>query len=492
MPPVPLKLAAARSPGSVLPGSAPAGPAPPVSTQPVPAQPKVVVKAAVKAAITRPRILAVDDTPEALRQLRDCLKAMNSDCFTCGSGASAVEFLAKELVDLAIVDVSMPGMDGFEVCRAIKHDPRTANIPVIFLTGDIKTEDTHRGLEIGAFDYLTKPVDQHECTVRVHAALQVKRLTDELNVQLMDPDEQRRAQVELQQKMQDFQHGMTTTHWHKRFGQLSASFLDDIHHPLAHALGSLRILMVDDRLDEDVRQRFLILHSQFQKVNDHLRRLLNVSVYSRSPQVIRPAELVADITKLLEPEFTYYGIEVDQQLDPTVQWWGMRSEISRAILYLVQNAIEAHTEKGPVIKRQFEDDKEEEQSTEDPNKIPRIMLRVERIRTDVTIRIRDNGPGIPQDRQEKIWDPYFTTKTPPHTGAGLHLARGIARAAGGTIELQSPGPDCATQFSILLPVNIEDEWADEETPAGDAEAAPESGGDEANAESQPQEAASPA
>ncbi len=483
MPPVPLKLAAARPPGS-----APSGPAPPASALSASVPPKVVVKAVPKTAIARPRILAVDDTPDALRQVRDCLKAMNSDCFTCGSGASAVEFLAKELVDLAIVDVSMPGMDGFEVCRAIKHDPRTANIPVILMTGDIKTEDTHRGLEIGAFDYLTKPVDQHECIVRVHAALQVKRLTDELNVQLMDPDEQRRAQAELQQKMQDFQHGMTTTHWQKRFGQLSASFLDDIHHPLAHALGSLRILMVDDRLDEDVRQRFLLLHSQFQKVNDHLRRLLNVSVYSRSPQVIRPAELVADMTKLLEPEFTYYGIEVDQQLDPTVQWWGMRSEISRAILYLLHNAIEAHTEKGPVIKRHFDDDKEEEQPKDDPGKIPRIMLRVERIRTDVSIRIRDNGPGIPQDRQDKIWDPYFTTKTPPHTGAGLHLARAIARAAGGAIELQSPGPDCATQFSILLPVNIEDEWVDEEAPAGDAPA-PEPGGDEAKAENEPQEAA---
>lgn len=465
MPPVPLKLAAIRPPGSAQP------------------------KAAVKAAIARPRILAVDDTPDALRQLRDCLKAMNSDCFTCGSGASAVEFLTKELVDLAIVDVSMPGMDGFEVCRAIKHDPRTASIPVILMTGDIKTEDTHRGLELGAFDYLTKPVDPHECTVRVHAALQLKRLTDELNVQLMDPDEQRRAQAELQQKMQDFQQGMTTTHWQKRFGQLSASFLDDVQPPLAHALGSLRILMVDDRLEEDVRQRFLILHSQFQKVDAQLRRLLNVSVYSRSPQVIRPAELVADVTKLLEPEFTYYGIEVDQQLDPTVQWWGMRSEISRAILYLLHNAIEAHTEKGPVIKRHFEDDKEEEQPKEDPGKIPRIMVRVERIRTDVTIRIRDNGPGIPQDRQDKIWDPYFTTKTPPHTGAGLHLARAIARAAGGEIELQSPGPDCATQFSILLPVNIEDEWADQEAPAGDepaAEAAPEDSG--AGEEGQPQEA----
>ncbi|MBI5799653.1 MAG: response regulator, partial [Verrucomicrobia bacterium] len=151
MSPAPVKPPPARSAGALPPraGSAPGA--------------RAVAKAAP---ITRPRVLAVDDTPDALRQLRECLKALNAECFTCGSGASAVEFLSKELVDLAIVDVSMPGMDGFEVCRTLKHDPRTADIPVILVTGDIKTEDTNRGIELGAFDYLTKPVDPRECTVR--------------------------------------------------------------------------------------------------------------------------------------------------------------------------------------------------------------------------------------------------------------------------------------------------------------------------------------
>lgn len=445
------------------PARSPAAPPPRAGAPPV----KVVAKAA---SVTRPRVLAVDDTPDALRQLRECLKLLNAECFTCGSGASAVEFLSKELVDLAIVDVSMPGMDGLEVCRAIKHDARTKDIPVILMTGDLKNEATNRGLELGAFDYLSKPVEQNECDARVTAALRYKRLLDELNVQLLAPDEQRRAQAELERKMADFAQGMTTAHFQKRFGQLAASFVDEIHFPLAHALGSLRVLMVDERLREDVRQRMLLLHSQFQKVNDHLRRLLNVSVYSRSPAVIRPAELVADVTKLLEPEFTYYGIALEQHLDPTVQWWGMRSEISRAILYLLHNAIEAHAEKGPVIKTRFEDEREPEPVPEDPNKVPIIRVVMDRRDNAIAIHIRDNGPGIPADLHEKVWDPYFTTKTPPHTGAGLHLARAIIRAVGGEIQLTSPGPDCATQFTVLLPINIieEEEPAEEAPPAEEA------------------------
>ncbi len=450
MPPVPVKLSAARMPGSVA------------------------VKAAPKATTARPRILAVDDTPEALRQLRDCLRVLNAECFTCGSGASAVEFLSKELVDVAIVDVSMPGMDGFEVCRAIKHDPRTANIPVILVTGDLKSEDTHRGIELGAFDYLTKPVEQHECNVRIHAALQVKQLQEELNVQLMAPDEQRRVQNELQEKMLAFQHGMTTAHWQKRFGQLSASFLDDIQTPLAGALASLQVLMVDDRLREDVRHRLILTHLQFRKVNNHLRRLLNIAVYSRSPHLVHPAEVVSDVVQLLEPEMAYYGIYLEQQLDPSVEWWGMRSEISRAVLYLLHNAIEAHSERPPVIRTRFEDDHEPEFPPEDPNKIPTIRVEVERTDVHVAIRVCDNARGIPEGLHEKIWDPYFTTKRPPHTGAGLHLVRGIARAAGGDVKLQSPGTDCATQFSILLPINTNHLYPQEAEvqpePAADAEA----------------------
>ena len=167
------------------------------------------------------------------------------------------------------------------------------------------------------------------------------------------------------------------------------------------------------------------------------------------------------MTKLLAPEFAYHGITLDQQLDPSVQWWGMRSEISRAFLYILHNAIESLTERGPVIKRRFDDESEEEQSKEDPNKQSIIMLQVEQSQGNVVIQIRDNGPGIARELHEKIWDPYYTTKTPPHTGAGLHLARAIVQAAGGDIVLKSPGPDCSTQFSIMLPVNV----AEEELPA---------------------------
>lgn len=451
MPPVPVKLSAARAPGSVA--------------------PKVVAKAVV-----RPRILVVDDTPSALQQIRDCLKSLNNECFSAGSGQSALDFLTKEMVDIIIADVSMPGMDGFELCRQLKQGERTRNIPFILLTGDLKSEDIHRGLQLGALDFLTKPAEPNEYTARIHAALQVKRLFDELNVQLLDPDAQKLAQAELQQKTADFQHGMTTAHWNVRFGQLAASFLDELRAPLTHGLATLQPIMVDDQIREDVRLQLMQMHKELSNARDQLRRLVNVAVYSRSQQLLCPAEIAAEAVRLLYPEFGYYGIAIDLQVDPTVQWWGMRSELSRAILYLLHNAIEAHTDKGPIIKRHFEDDKEEETPAEETKRAPSVTVVVERAFGYVFIHVRDNGPGIKPDLQDKIWDPHFTTKTPPHTGAGLHLARAIVRAGGGDIELKSPGPDCSTQFSIKLPINTKEfEAAESSAPAEETsgEAEPE-------------------
>jgi len=456
MPPVQVKLSEARPPGSV--------------------SPRLVARA-----VTRPRILVVDDTPTALLQVRDCLKSLNNECFSVGSGQSAIDFLSKEMVDIVIADVSMPGMDGVELCRLLKQDERTRNIPFILLTSDLTSEDIHRGLQLGAFDFLTKPAEPNECTVRIHAALQVKRLHEELNVQLLDPDAQKLAQAELQQKMADFQHGMTTAHWNLRFGQLSASFLDDIRSPIALGLATLRSLMMDERIREEARLRLRLMHVDFSKISAQLRRLVNVAVYSRSQQLLCPAEIASDAVRLLYPEFGYYGIAIDLQVDPTIQWWGMRSEISRAVLYLLHNAIEAHTDKGPVIKRHFEDTTDEEQPSDEPRRAPLVTVIVERAFGNVFIHVRDNGPGVKSDIQDKIWDPHFTTKTPPHTGAGLHLARAIVRAGGGDIELKSPGPDCSTQFTIKLPVNTTEQEAAapaqpaaavaDETPS-DAEAVP--------------------
>src|SRR5688500_633274 len=132
------------------------------------------------APVGKPRVLAVDDQRDALRLLQIRLQNAGMECFTSGDGVSALQFLEKELVDIVILDVMMPNIDGYEVCRRIKANERTKDIIVLFLTARYEMQDKIRGLEVGGHDYLTKPVEQSELLARTKSALRVKHLQDQL------------------------------------------------------------------------------------------------------------------------------------------------------------------------------------------------------------------------------------------------------------------------------------------------------------------------
>ncbi len=399
------------------------------------------------------RILAVDDTAGDLRDLRNALKATHSEVFTSQNGKSALEFLKGDLVDLIVLDTQMPEMDGYEVCRAIKHEKRTKEIPVIFVTGDIKSEDKSKGLEVGAWDYIGKPIDQQEVAIRVNNALEIKQARDKLKVATIVPDDQVQAQLKTAQKMEDFQQGMMTTHWHKRFGQLSANFMEELKVPLASSLGNIRMMMVDDRVDARLRDKLAMVYANFRKVDEMLRRLLTVSERVPHSQIVNVAQVVNDAVQLLRLELEYYQIKTQFQLDPSVQWVGMPSELGRSVLYLLHNAIESVTYR-PRIYAEFTNDEEAEvEDMKQPSvNDPEIRVSVELDESQINIHVIDNGGGIDDENLEHIFEPDFTTKSAPHTGAGLHLARGIARAGGGELVVFAPNNDGLTQFTIALPL----------------------------------------
>jgi len=398
------------------------------------------------------KILAVDDTAKDLRDLRDALKATRAEVFTSQNGKAALEFLKGNTVDLIVLDVLMPEMDGYEVCRAIRHDRRTKDIPVIFVSGNVHTEDREKGQDVGAWDYLSKPIDKQEVAQRIGNALEMKRAQDKLKVAQIVPADQVKEQLQLQQRMVEFQQGMMTTHWHKRFGQLSANFLEELKPPLAAGLGNIRMLMVDDRIESRHRDKLAMVYANFRKVEEMLKRLLNVAERVPHPQIVQVAQTVNDAVQLLNLELRYYDIKTVIQLDPTAQIVGMPSELGRAVLYLLHNAIEAVTYR-PRIYAEFTNDEEAEvEDMKQPDvKNPEIRISVEVDEGQVNVHVIDNGPGVEERNRESIFESNFTTKSAPHTGAGLHLARGIVRAAGGELVVFSPNNDGMTQFTIALP-----------------------------------------
>jgi DNA-binding response OmpR family regulator len=126
------------------------------------------------------KILIADDEIVNRKLLANILKKENCELIEAGDGDEAIELTLQELPDLILLDIMMPGKDGYEVCHELKRDSRSADIPIIFFSARGETEDKIKGLELGGVDYLTKPFDKREVLARVKAQLKIQNLTKAL------------------------------------------------------------------------------------------------------------------------------------------------------------------------------------------------------------------------------------------------------------------------------------------------------------------------
>ena len=124
------------------------------------------------------KIVVIDDSPDALALAKARLAKEYVDIFCADGGKAGLEMIRRETPDLILLDVDMPDMSGFDVCRILKNDTELCAIPVIFLSGSGGPQDKVKGLDLGAVDYVTKPFDAFELRARVRAALRTKRLQD--------------------------------------------------------------------------------------------------------------------------------------------------------------------------------------------------------------------------------------------------------------------------------------------------------------------------
>ena len=139
------------------------------------------------------RVLVVDDILANVKLLEARLSAEYFDVLTASNGQEALDICERERVDVVLLDVMMPGMDGFETCRRLKSNPKTHHIPVVLVTALDQPSDKVRGLQGGADDFLTKPVDDIALITRVKNLARLKTLTDEMLMRAAD-----RAQMGMQ------------------------------------------------------------------------------------------------------------------------------------------------------------------------------------------------------------------------------------------------------------------------------------------------------
>ncbi|HXN76251.1 MAG TPA: ATP-binding protein [Gemmatimonadaceae bacterium] len=381
-------------------------------------------------------ILVADDIPANVELLLDQLNSLGYDTITAVDGPSAVAAAFEQHPDLCILDVSMPAGDlgvddrstGFEVCRRIKRDPRTARIPVIFVTALNDTSDRVRGIEAGGDDFLTKPHNRLVLGARVRSLLKLKAATDALEDSLRKLRELERVRDDLMKMI-----------------------VHDLKTPLTSVLATLEMLADGDFGQVTIPQKTAIGEVE-SKSEDLLALIDDILEVARIEETnitlalapIAPGALLAEMVHEWGHRFQQEKTTVSVSVaDDAPVFTGDKGLIKRVFSNLIQNAV-THSS-SPV----------------------HLELNARRAGHGVLFTVSDNGPGIPSEYHEVIFRKFGQVEMPrtPRTrssGLGLTFCKLVVERHRGRIWVKS-AEGKGSSFYIELPV---DPAAMETQPAG--------------------------
>ncbi len=375
-----------------------------------------------------PLILVADDVPANVELLCDQLAALGFRTIAAADAPSAVQLCIESRPDLCILDVAMPSGSfdvdnrsaGFEVCRRIKRDPRTARIPVIFVTALNDTSDRVKGIEAGGDDFLTKPHNRLVLSARVRSLLRLKAATDAL-------EDSYKKLRELEKVRDD----------------LMKMIVHDLKAPLTSVLATLEMVADGDYGEVSPPQKKALTDAQFkaEELLALIGDLLEVAKVEEtgitlSPASITPSELIAEVMEEWSVRFKQEETRVITLVsDDAPTFYADKQLLKRVFSNLIQNAL-THSARTMEL---------------------RISARSNM--GQILFSVEDNGSGIPLEFHEMIFQKFGRVKTGNvprvrSSGLGLAFCKLVAEAHGGRIWVKSDSERGST-FFVQLPCSSE-------------------------------------
>ncbi|MCB2198735.1 response regulator [bacterium] len=378
------------------------------------------------------KVLFVDDQVEMLKPLLNLVKNLLKDVTILAesSGAAGLERARVDKPDMIFLDISMPGMDGYEVCRRLRQSTQTESVPILFLSSmDLTMKEQLEAFELGAVDFLRKPIQSVELATRIRVVERLNNYTQHLEELV----------AEQTQKIEKQQLLAARTQRLAAMGTLAAGIAHEINQPLnALKVTADGLLYWKDRdehiSEEEVFDGLRFISKQCFRIESIINNMRDLVQQGSGGEMVSvdTHNVIEQALSLIGQQLMSHGIEIVRHFEQGLpHCLGSQTALEQVVLNLLTNGMNALD------------------SIQSNNK--QLVIETRSDAELVTIRVIDNGPGIPEEKLESIFDPFYTSS--PATegmGLGLSITQNLIVSMRGSLAVENVEGGGAS-FIITLP-----------------------------------------
>ena len=353
---------------------------------------------------SRSRILIVDDIPANIQLVASILKQENYDLSFAQSGLDALQILQQRPIDLVLLDLHMPEMDGFEVCERLKKQPELQAVPVIFLTAVSETDQIVKGLRMGAADYITKPFEPLELQARVRTQISLKNAWDKIRWQNQELERLSREKSELMSMV-----------------------AHDLKNPLTVILSGVDYLRNKEaQISAGSSRRLNNMLIAVQRMNALVANFLSLESMEAGrlrlqPESVHAHEMLKTLAAHYQEWASLRAVEVHLEISTRLSISTDPLALQQILENFFSNALKYTPSDKKIWLRLIQQDS------------PQYPVRFE---------VEDQGPGIAPHEQIHLFKPFSPLSSPladgeRSTGLGLAIVKKLAELLGGKVSCRS-------------------------------------------------------